>query len=543
MQPQENVHRAGSPRPGEESPATAPSAGLEPVIATLFSSASAAVRQPDESHAPPAHHSAPAHPEPRQTPARHSAPAEARLVLSARAAFIISVCLVALTAHSLGATWLGARVLFLPVGLWLCAAAVLLYELGPQRLRRAAMNFLDSADLLLGRILSRVDEESSTRLSRLGSRLGDACAAAVTPVIRPRIGIDLPGRDADSVLAAAHDLCRSEDVLWTRIVGRDHRRVSPSQVALLRRASDDAKALELIVPEHAGRKAVWWDWSQPLPLGYAAVFPPRLDPGHIRLPEVDIHDAGQVRLLVLLAQAAAAHAVASTRGFAERLRGGTSVAAPIPSAFDPEVATVRLAREFERQGESARRTPLFATTARLLSAWCVDPDYAMERAERTRLLQLCSNALPDEPEVSLRLATGYFAAHDDHRGLHTLLDAYEQLRERQGCFTDPLAFVFSEIETGRDSPLTTGRVAAGYALVWATAPEDRLPFLAADLADELRYATWLVGRDQDHRLLLHVIHELDRAQASQGTLWARDADDAPPDRGRGVLRDPDSRAA
>src|SRR5690606_13976417 len=118
----------------------------------------------------------------------------------------------------------------------------------------------------------------------------------------------------------------------------------------------------------------------------------------------------------------------------ERLRTGGTVGAPIPAAFDPEVATVRLAREFERQSDAARKTPLFAAAARLISAWCVDPDYTVEPAERTRLLELCAKTLPEEPEVLLRLATGYFAAHEDHRGLHVLLDAYEQLGERQGCF-------------------------------------------------------------------------------------------------------------
>src|SRR5690606_5688247 len=155
--------------------------------------------------------------------------------------------------------WLGARFLFLPIGLWLVGIVIGLYELGPQRLRRAALNFLDSLDRLLGRVLSRVDEESSTWLGRLGTRLANACTAAVTPVIRPRIGIDLPARDADTILAAAHDLCRSEDVLWTRASRSEHGGVAPSQVTLLRRVPGE-DALELLVPERAGRKAVWWDW-------------------------------------------------------------------------------------------------------------------------------------------------------------------------------------------------------------------------------------------------------------------------------------------
>jgi hypothetical protein len=121
----------------------------------------------------------------------------------------------------------------------------------------------------------------------------------------------------------------------------------------------------------------------------------------------------------------------------------------------------------------------------------------------------CEGFEKHAPQV-LRLAAAQFAAGHDDDALRSLQWGVRVLRSSNAeCTVDPLAFVQSEIELGQPGGLSTGRIAAGLALLWATTETSRHPFLRDDLTDDLRHAGWLMGRDHDRAVLERVMLTLE----------------------------------
>ena len=62
--------------------------------------------------------------------------------------------------------------------------------------------------------------------------------------------------------------------------------------------------------------------------------------------------------------------------------------------------------------------------------------------------------------------------------------------------------------------MSVGRAAAGICLVCASTEPERVPFIRDDMLEEMAYARWLVGRDQDRGLLIRVFLEIQHAHGA-----------------------------
>ncbi len=95
-------------------------------------------------------------------------------------------------------------------------------------------------------------------------------------------------------------------------------------------------------------------------------------------------------------------------------------------------------------------------------------------------------------------------------GLHFAFEANQSIPIADLIGADQTAFLSGELDAGLPGARTTGRIAVGVCLVAATMPMEELAFFAEDLGDDLRHAAALVGRDQDHRLILEIIRMVER---------------------------------
>lgn len=137
---------------------------------------------------------------------------------------------------------------------------------------------------------------------------------------------------------------------------------------------------------------------------------------------------------------------------------------------------------------------------------------------RERLDGLCrvAGANSISGKTALRLAATNIAALEDDQGMEWLVRADALLRDGSETLAslDHAAFLESELSHGSEDPMGVGRAAAGICLVCAATPPDRLPFFRDDMLEEMAYAGWLVGRDQDRGLLIRVFMEILRAHES-----------------------------
>ncbi len=460
-------------------------------------------------------------------------------LLGPRTSCVLCACALVATGYWLGARWLGSLLLGVPVGLWLIGAGLatlLLWQRrdggqGPLALlgspRRAFDLRLRLPRLSVQGAVATIFELAglpARRFGRVAEKAGDWLTQHGAPSPRLRIGLDLPGPLAATLARlAASETCSGLPVEWLRVSpGHEDERdaVSAGVDAIVRLGASGPDAGEpvILVPEHDDRPAAWHDWSRRPPLNYATVFPPRVDTARITLRGCDPERERDARLLARLAETAALLGRSPARvSLRSRFFGAGPIidsdrrGGPVERCVLGLVAALR----HDWSDGGGARSSACRAAARAAGAWLTCWEGDLSADERLRAIETADAFIAEEPESALRLAAASFAAYADEAGLEAVLRAQRMLRgsEQRGgeCTIDPLAFVMSEIEHGVGGPLTLGRVAAGICLLWSTANADSLPYLRDDLMDELRYAGWLIGRDQDHCLLKRVIFEMDRA--------------------------------
>lgn len=444
-------------------------------------------------------------------------------------AIILTSCAVIATAHLLGVPNLAERSLGLPVGLWIALAiacawtAFTLSPLAPpSRVPRHSAAAPSATTFSTHNNPAAVGSSvplslSAEFLTRAAAPMGEALSLALRAALagapafraadpesilcslhdrarwptRPlRIGLDLSDADAAAIARDPPPF----GVRWFRVSD------TPDLMAACRRHRLDAVVsrhgtgpVRIVTNERAGRDAARLDWAAPETASLAAVFPHRIDTQGVTIDApapLAPPDAAAVRDLALAAGALARHP--ARLGLPDRLFGRRPIADCAPLMH-------RLADRLDEP------TPAERTIARVVSAWAV--------AHAPPLVERCAAHARTDPAVQLRLAAARFARGDDRRALSALMHADRLLRSGDPpARLDHAAFVESELRCGDDAPMTLARVAVGVCLLCAATPVDRLRFIRDDLDEEMRFAPWLIGRDQDRGLILEILRELERCR-------------------------------
>ncbi len=446
-------------------------------------------------------------------------------------AIVLTSCAVIATAHLLGVPNLAELSLGLPVGLWIAIAiacawtAFTLSTPGPpSRVPRHSVAAPSATTPSTHNHSKAVGSSvplslSAELLTRAAALMGEAisltlrASVAAAPAerlrtadpesllcslldrlrwpARPlRIGLDLSDADADAITRDPPPF----GVRWFRVSD------TPDLMAACRRHRLDAVVsrhgtgpVRIVTNERAGRDAARLDWAADETASLAAVFPHRIDTQGVTIDApapLSPAEAAAVRDLALAAASLARHP--ARLGLPDRLFGRRPIADCAPLMH-------RLADRLDEP------TPAERTIARVVSAWAV--------AHAPPLVERCAAHARTDPAVQLRLAAARFARGDDRRALSALMHADRLLRTGDPpARLDHAAFVESELRCGDDAPMTLARVAVGVCLLCAATPADRLRFIRDDLDEEMRFAPWLIGRDQDRRLILEILRELERCR-------------------------------
>jgi hypothetical protein len=475
-------------------------------------------------------------------------------------------CATVSTAHWLGTEWVAQGWLGLPLGVWVVGAAVggaILHDRRTHDRRRRPVFEAHDLGISAGRLRSAARAGVREFCRRYFSHpifsgaLGDRYelgpelltpeeqrtsppprsereeraerAGAIGRIVKsdgtPRIGVSGP----DEYVQAFVERAREEAEVEARFEPVPTPVREPEECAKRALAGAVNFGVQgetaIVVPETKGREAAWSDWSQRLALSYPATFPPRVDPARISCGVVRPRSVREARLVVRMAEAAAVLGQLESRTGARRSaewlalheQRATRSMAALARTLATDWATLPT-------GESAGVAPACRATARAASAWLTMYERTADPRERRALVETCAAHLTGEPEAYLRLAAARIGAFEDDEAVASLRKGFETLRASgEVPMSDPLAFVMAEMEVGSFSSLALGRVAAGLAIAWATTPEGSLDYLREDLLDDLRYAGRLVGRDQDHAFLKHVMAYMDRLRSESIPLRVRAA--------------------
>lgn len=378
------------------------------------------------------------------------------------------------------------------------------------------------------------------------SRVVDAAPALpVAHATRPmRIAVFSPGRWAESIINSPGVLASE----WLAITGAASiaEALSPARTMaidlIITRATDGTITLETPLPppsnavgpdDHA---PAWEDWSTPLPLSYATVFPVRLDCARVTIAGDAIADAPE--LVRAMVEAAALLSRSPARLTRDQVhRGRAPVLAPAASAptqrpafspvhdrdsisFAAQVEALVATRDalFERclLARESVWTGVAQVAARIAGAWAALDTGTISHDEarlRRSVLEWSAAALPDDPATLLRLGAARIATVDDSAALLALDRAsariLDALKDPSAPVSAPIApsdhtaaFVHAELEraTGLDDA-RLGRVAAGLCMLASTCKPEHAPFVLDDLREDMIKSTLLVGLDQDRRVL------------------------------------------
>lgn len=474
-------------------------------------------------------------------------------LIGPRTSALVGSCVAVLTAYTLGMDWLASRFLVLPLGMWIVALAVLAAQYRRQtggadatatdaqspaaglrdrlRVPLAGVRRLASvrpavpgAAVVEGVLeMVGVPAEATRNARRTIGSLGSKVAPAANTL---RIGVDLAEIDARELIAyGLHEGNLGVQVEWCKarsgLVADVERDMAAAGLDVLVRRERRGD-INLFVAEHPDHPAAWQDWGTPQPLGYASVFPTRIDPARVALVACDLQQARHAELASRMAIACAMLARVPGRAgvgrsaFGRVLGSRPGMAELI--ADDGPLATVmrRIAHGLEgfaKAGEGASYgTPGFVkAAARACGAFLTSAAPASGADSVADSVTLAARMIGDEPEASLRAAAAQFAAGRAEQARHAVLAAWGALRlSGRVCDTDPLPFIMGEVETGAPGPMALGRVAAGIALAWATAPAGTVHYLREDLLDDLSHAGWLRSRPADVELLKGVIEALEK---------------------------------
>lgn len=428
-----------------------------------------------------------------------------------RTSSILATSALASTSYALGAFWLGYMTMGLPVGAWIVGAVGLGTHIAFGG-RVPTLNGLRSIKDLAGqtpRVFAKHtrysidpehpesihEQESGPLVYRIGNSVSKVrreiervSRAMSTRADLIRIGVDLPQNEFESLGHAWNEASVGPaSVEWSLAetgLADNGAMDSRGYDALLRR--DAGGQLHLFVPVEDQSPSAWSDWSQPSALGYATVFPVRLDCEHVVLGACDLAESDVCDLVCAVAVSAAALGRTEARHtHAGRLSGRLNLDNE-PKVIQAAIGKVADALLSLDADSDAYNAPVCAAAARLLLARVATRNDSLGHENRLDLARTALGVVASEPESALRFAAVQLGMGQTDEGISTLLDAFKVLRKSgQTCMADPLAFVMSEAEMGSDDPLTLGRIAAGVTLTFATAREETLGYLKDDLMDDL----------------------------------------------------------
>ncbi|MBC7773127.1 MAG: hypothetical protein H7210_11565 [Pyrinomonadaceae bacterium] len=366
----------------------------------------------------------------------------------------------------------------------------------------------------------RLIDNPAEAMRNARSILAQQTPARTPGLDRLRIGISASAREVDSMM----DIASGEPLQGSRIDWLPVEQEKMNSQLLNAHRLDTlvcrkggrgpgSGELMIVVPEHPTKAAGWMDWSRRMPLSYAGLFPTRVDPACVSCGGLNLLNERDARLATRLAEACAVLGRLEPRLSVSKMWDGRSALSNMNGSGGPiERSMLRLTHALAADWND--RTPALSLAARAgaraASAWLASWDQT-DPKQRRGLLEVCSSIIGDEPEASLRLAAGQFAAYEDTAGLDQLCDAFRLvIASQERVVSDPLAFIHAEIELGTHGPLTLGRVAAGLCLLWATSNQQSLDYLRDDLVEDLRYSGRFVGQDQDQLLLREIIRRMDQ---------------------------------
>jgi hypothetical protein len=251
----------------------------------------------------------------------------------------------------------------------------------------------------------------------------------------------------------------------------------------------------------------------------------------ISLPGQEIDYSRSSELIRLLAEAAALLSRTPVRiGIEDRLRGRRPVQLPQVRWSGPTemsdhtrslIAVMNRLGERVADREPREDSPALRAAARATSAWFASASINQDSELRRRCIESARRLLKDEPEHALRAVAAHVASYDDISALEAAVHAERIVRIDQQLDERTLAFLQSEIDCGLAGPMTVGRIAAGICMACAVTSNERLPFFRDDLAEDLRYAGWMLGREGDELFLLEVVR---RIEAARGVVRVFDSE-------------------
>ncbi|RMH10994.1 MAG: hypothetical protein D6695_10170 [Planctomycetota bacterium] len=456
--------------------------------------------------------------------------------VSPSAVVLCSTAVVVATTYLLGASWLATSLLGLPIGLWLIAAVYACWRRGWLELLEASLPAIDRQRWIA---LSPLTQRRLAPILRywvaLRAIVSDLLIAAWN--FEHRSLDDLrncacQALDAHPELAApvkiviiapeetAHAVMRHESpvpVRWRLLADAD---VMPAHgIDVVFRVDDIQRGLATL-PEPEGTEATWFDWSIPRPLSFASVFPHQNDPAQVTIDLLPDSESDDPLVTALLVAAGVQARCPARLSLIDRLCGRIPLdGIEQPGAIDPGAFRVRAMRRLAQilaPRDPAQATVLERMAAAVVSAWLVTPAARIPMIDRRSLMEDMARFLADRPETWLRLAAIRFANLDDEAAIDALLRADPLVRAHADQLVlDQHAFVQSEMDLGGAGSLTLGRICAGVCLLAAQHDYEQLDFLRDDLIEDLRYAGWFVGRDQDAVVLYRVIRELTRVRRAE----------------------------
>ncbi|MCC7387522.1 MAG: hypothetical protein IT431_02010 [Phycisphaerales bacterium] len=464
---------------------------------------------------------------------------------------------IVLTAHTLGVAWLREPVLGAPAGLWAIGLLVGIFS-APARKRIASLlertaNFFGHSTAAT-ELAAETDPgagwwprnrvgavclDAATRLAAILVRIawlplwggevslaGDArrrverWLGSLSLPTRPlRVGICMPDEEAEALVAAAGP----SRVEWFRLASWED-----PQSACRRHLFDAAVfhdgegPVRIVTLERPGQPAGVVEWADLVgELTFAKLFPSRVDPA-----AVVIEGATRTRvregadLLRALVESAATLARCEPRiSLADRVLGRRAtdmVERPAGLALwrsPRSVAAGVIAHLVRTAGEHAETWPEAASIAADAGSAFLIAAEDLNPTERHAGLLSASTSAAAGATAALRLGAACIGALHDDEGMECLVRADKLLRDGSTPLAklDHAAFLESELAHGSGDPMSVGRAAAGICLVCAAAEPQRVSFLRDDMLEEMAYAGWLVGRDQDRGLLIRVFLEIEHA--------------------------------
>lgn len=429
---------------------------------------------------------------------------------------LLATSAIVATANSLGAYWLQTPVLGIPCGLWCVGLGGFLGVLHANRQTPSDQRgwATRSLDLPARRVAARLAEGAGAVLAAAADRLGwdlpsiDGSSLCRLPGLSPghiRAGLCVPRELASALRRQPSGI----DVEWVEVRPGDEQR-------LLRRLRLDAivvqpahAPLRVALPESPEREAAWFDWSAERPLSYASIFPLRIDPAQVTLGEVDWFDAAEVTLLRAIVEVGSMLGRHPSRlSAADRLAGRVESQGPGRGGEGHSMQNLMagLSHALERVEPGST---MAKAAARAVGAYFAGGAEGARPDLRRRAVEVAGRILEPEAESQLRVAAVRLADGEAESAVESMRRADAILRPKApGVHIDHLAFMQAELALGTPNAATLGRIGAGLGLLAATTAPERLEYLKDDIAEDLRYSGLLIGRDQDHAMLLDLLRRL-----------------------------------